>query len=85
MIRDDYETLPTAEWTLEEARDHLEDTFERSAKEWPDLMEPYVVMLADANPDMGTEIMRQGLRETVLRRYESRFEEGDRANGTAQT
>lgn len=84
MIRDDYETLDVAEWTPEEAAHHLGGTFDRCARIWPDILAPYVTMLADAPPGSEVEIMRNALRDTIRQRYPLRgFEEGDRANGAA--
>jgi hypothetical protein len=80
-IREGYETLPAHEWNADEARHHLAVTFDRCVKTWPDILDPYVVLLIEANPDEEIEIMRRALRETVLLRYASPWEEGDRANG----
>lgn len=68
-MREKYQDLPTAQWTPEEARHHLDGTFEIACKSWPDLMEPYVVRLAEASEDAKVEIMRCGLRETVKQRH----------------
>jgi hypothetical protein len=64
-MRNNYADLPTSEWTDAEAFDHLNGTFDRACRAWPDLMEPYVVDLADAPEDQHKEIMRRGLRETI--------------------
>jgi hypothetical protein len=62
--------LKATEWTAEETLYHLTDTFERAARRDPDLMERYVVMLADAESDADKlSIMRRGLRETINQRY----------------
>lgn len=51
--------------------DHLCSTFAENEKRFPDLMEPYSILLADGelSSDERTRIMRQGLRETIARRY----------------
>lgn len=61
--------LPISEWTEEEAAAHLAATFDTAAREFPDLMEPYVILLADADDATKVQIMRRGLRETVRSRY----------------
>lgn len=68
--RRNFEALPVSQWTADEAYLHLDGTFSRAAAAWPDLMERYVVMLADATDDeQRRRIMRVGLRETVAARY----------------
>lgn len=62
-VRHRYEDLPTSEWTDDEAMHHLNGTFDRACRGWPDLMEPYVIELADS--DNATDVMRRGLRETI--------------------
>lgn len=48
---------------------HLKTTFDLAAKHHPDLMEPYVILLADAvTSDEQDSVMRQGLRETIRKR-----------------
>lgn len=69
MIRHAYEDTPIAQWSEEEVMHHLTDTFDRACRMWPDIMEPYVVDLADAPADHHKEIMRRGLRDTVKYRY----------------
>lgn len=70
MIREGFEQLKPAEWTAQEAYSHLSTTFDHAARYWPDVMERYVVMLADENNTMKRmNIMRMGLRETVAARY----------------
>jgi hypothetical protein len=61
--------LPVSDWTEEEARAHLAATFDIAVREFPDAMEPYVVLLADCDDAAVVEIMRRGLRETVKFRY----------------
>lgn len=49
---------------------HLANTFASAEREFPDLMERYAVLLAEATT--ATErvaIMRAGLRETICARY----------------
>jgi hypothetical protein len=65
-MRADYADLPPAQWMDEEAMNHLNGTFDRACRSWPDLMEPYVIELADS--DNAKEVMRRGLRETIGRR-----------------
>jgi hypothetical protein len=49
---------------------HLKHTFDLAAKTHPDLMEPYVILLADAEAgDEQDSVMRRGLRETIGRRF----------------
>ena len=71
MIRRNYESMPTALWNEHEARDHLTKTFDLACKSWPDVMEPYVVQLADAGDDQIVEIMRNALRSTINDRFAS--------------
>jgi hypothetical protein len=61
--------LDPAEWTALEAARHLVRTFDDAVRSHPDLMEPFVVMLADTPIDQQISIMRQGLRETVSKRF----------------
>ena len=56
-------------WTPEEALHHLTGTFNLNVKQFPDIMEPYVVMLADAPESEHMEIMRSALRNTIKQRY----------------
>lgn len=69
MIRENYTALPTAGWTPEEAAHHLAGTFDTACKIWPDIMEPYVVRMAEADEEMKIEIIRHGLRDTVKTRF----------------
>jgi len=68
-MRLDFEKLPTAQWTNEEALDHLRRTFDREVESHGDLMEPYLVMLASSPGAEHKEIMRSALRQTVQQRY----------------
>lgn len=65
-MREKYADLPTSDWTDEEAMHHLNGTFDRACRSWPDLMESYVIELADSDNPKG--VMRRGLRETIGRR-----------------
>ena len=67
-MRENYEALPPAQWTDEEAMHHLNGTFSRACRSWPGLMERYMVELADAPAESHKEIMRRGLRETINER-----------------
>ena len=59
----------TTAWTPEAVLAHLTDTFSTTAKQFPALLEPYEIMLADAHDDAArVEIMRRGLRETIKER-----------------
>lgn len=49
---------------------HLASTFASAEREFPDLMEKYVVLLVDAETSTDRiAIMRRGLRETICARY----------------
>jgi hypothetical protein len=67
--------LPVACWTAEETLAHITATFDQAAREHPEIMERYSVMLADADEDVDKlAIMRRGLRETLARRWPMRNE-----------
>lgn len=66
-MRHRYEDLPPSQWTDEEAMRHLTETFDRACRAHPDVMEPYVVLLADECDRKA--VMRQGLRETIAKRF----------------
>lgn len=68
-MRARYEDLPPAQWTEEEAMHHLTGTFEMACREWPGIMEPYVVMMADASRETHKSLMRQALRDTIKQRF----------------
>jgi hypothetical protein len=71
----DYDKLPVAQWTPAEARHHTQATFDACARMWPDLMEPYANRLLDElQPEERQQIMRQGLRETIKKRFPLRGE-----------
>lgn len=60
----------TALWTIEESRRYLTKTFDQACRSWPDIMQPFEVMLADSPDDASkTEIMRTGLRSTISARF----------------
>ena len=61
--------IPPAEWTALEATRHLVRTFDDACRSHPDLMEPWIVMLTDIPIDQQIPIMRQGLRETIHKRF----------------
>lgn len=59
-----------SEWTAEEAFAHLSDTFEANCQQYPEIMEPYQILLGDAaDVPTKTEIMRRSLRETFKARH----------------
>lgn len=70
-LRDGFDKLHPSRWTHAEALHHLRDTFDRACREWPDIMEPYAVMVADAPIEHHREIMRCGLRETINERKQT--------------
>lgn len=48
----------------------LRNIFDAEFRRFPDLLEPYVVMLVEAKEQSDAEaIMRSALRETIRRRY----------------
>jgi hypothetical protein len=58
-------------WSPETKRAHLVETFNLVAKQFPDLLEPYQILLGDAETEVDRiEIMRRGLRETIAKRYQ---------------
>jgi hypothetical protein len=60
----------TTKWTPEMVLQHLAETFTLVGKQFPALLEPYEILLADAHDDADrVEIMRRGLRETIRQRY----------------
>lgn len=62
--------FPASVWTSEAIHAHLTETFLLVAKQFPDLLEPYQILLGDAANDADrVEIMRRGLRETIAMRY----------------
>ena len=70
-MRSNYEQLQPASWTFEEGLHHVTATFDRAVSCWPDVMEPYVILLAEAADDIERkQIMQSGLRETVAARYD---------------
>jgi len=69
-MRANYEELPVSEWTDDEAMHHLTGTFDRTCCMWPEVMEPYVVQIAELPAEGHKELMRRALRETVTSRYQ---------------
>jgi hypothetical protein len=64
------DALPVSLWSAEETLAHLTATFDQAVREHPELLEQYVVMLADADEAVDKlAIMRRGLRETVAERF----------------
>lgn len=60
----------TQRMTPAEVKAHLAETFSIVGKQFPALLEPYEILLADASDDAArVEIMRRGLRETIKARY----------------
>jgi hypothetical protein len=76
MIRPDriLHQVNVARWTREESHEHLVTTFELAANHRPDLFEPYLIRLVEAEQDEPTQmqIMREALRETFALRYPNR-------------
>lgn len=61
--------IPLEQWTDEEVLRHLAETFDLNCRAFPDIMEPYLVALADEiSADEQSTIMQRGLRETIGRR-----------------
>lgn len=73
-LRPNYEDLPVAEWTDAEAYDHLSGTFDHACRAWPDIMERWMILLADALPQDRKELMRAALRETINERGKSAYD-----------
>ena len=67
------DAIPVSQWTTLEATRHLAETFDIACRSYPDIMEPYMVLLAEAQPDQFVEIMRRGLRETIETRFDSAY------------
>lgn len=68
-MRPDYEQLQPASWTFEEGLHHVTATFDRAVSYWPDVMEPYVILLAEADDDWDRKrTMQRALRETISAR-----------------
>lgn len=65
--------MTPSQWTPAEAFQHLQQTFNHAAKHWPDVMERYIVLLAEElDQSQQTQIMRMALRDTVAQRYGER-------------
>lgn len=60
--------------TEAEAFEHLSETFDMACRNFPDVMEPYVVRMADiTDRSEQKELMRAGLRETFCKRFPSQL------------
>jgi hypothetical protein len=58
------------EWSEDEAYQHCLDLWNRNFREFPDLLEPYLVSLDNAETRQDrVRVMRQGLAETFTRRF----------------
>ncbi len=59
-----------AKWTPDQAFEHCLETWRRNLRLFPDLMEPYLLSVdnADTNADR-LLVMRKALAETFTRRY----------------
>jgi hypothetical protein len=62
-------------WTAEYAFAHLKQTFDQVAKYHPDMLEPFLNRLADADERTQTSVMREGLRDTFRLRHHSKHEQ----------
>lgn len=58
------------QWTSEEAYEHLRHTFDIACRQFPDIMEPWIIR-ADGIDDWREhqEIMREALRRTISERW----------------
>jgi len=56
-------------WTDQFARMHLFETFKTAVRQFPDIMDEYADRLIEVDPDERVALMRDALRETVLKRY----------------
>jgi hypothetical protein len=67
--------VDVAKWSRDEAYHHLAVTFDLAANHRPDLIEPYLIRLADADQDERAQmaIMREALSATFAIRYPNRF------------
>lgn len=72
-VRPDYilHEIPVHEWSQEEVFSHLRNTFDLAARDFPDVMEPYVVRYPEwADRDELKAFMRTALQESFpQRRY----------------
>ncbi len=77
---DELDTIPASSWTEDEAFAHLSWTFDTAARQFPDLLEPYVVMLTDIGDDAEyMSVMQRGLRETLNERHPMQTAKGWKA------
>jgi hypothetical protein len=67
---DELDQLPVSEWTREEALAHVRWSFDNAARAFPDVMEPYAILLVDAEQDDEAQmkIMQGALRDTFKNR-----------------
>lgn len=75
MLRPDHvlHEIDLVEWTEHEVFSHLSKTFDAACVQFPDLMEPYVVRVAETLGKKETkDLMREALRETFRRRRATR-------------
>jgi hypothetical protein len=76
LIRHDHvlhEMEPSA-WTRDEVLNHLKKTFELACRDFPDILEPYVIRISDGlSVEETKQSMRAALRETFNQRWPNRF------------
>jgi hypothetical protein len=66
------DSIPIHQWTEEESYWHCRSVFDHAAKMFPELMEPYVILLgelSEQNWQTEKSIMWRGLRETLKQRF----------------
>jgi hypothetical protein len=71
MLRPDHvlHEINLVEWTEHEVFSHLSKTFDDACAQFPDVMEPYVVRVAETLGKQETkDLMREALRETFRQR-----------------
>ncbi len=62
--------IPVAQWTPEQAYDHCLETWQANFRKFPDLFEPYIRILDDAETnEERLRIMRRSLAETFKQRW----------------
>ena len=62
--------LPVSTWTQEEAFAHLLDSFQRNVRQFPEIMERYVIATAETDDkNEQAAIMRRSLSETINQRF----------------
>lgn len=73
--------LPVTEWTEEEGFQHLRGTFDLACRDFPDVMEPYAVQIADIDDRQALKsFMRKALGETFGQRRYIKLPEPVRGN-----